>query len=260
MGKKIILCNCGSKLASPERLEDIAGFIRQTGASFVQISDLCGCTVTQKKETHDIFGTSDDFLIMACYPRAVGLLLKNCGADYPSDRIKHLNFRELDIDSIFVGISSFLEGEPQKGNFSELKSKTDWPSWFPLIDYARCTTCGQCADFCLFGVYQKIGDKVVVTNPQGCKNNCPACGRICPQTAIIFPKYDQGGAISGIDTIDEFMEQQRQHNDIDTILGSNIYEALETRKAKRRSIIRSEAMRKAMEERDTARWEMNGQD
>ena len=32
------------------------------------------------------------------------------------------------------------------------------------------------------------GDKVRVANPRACKNNCPACARVCPQLAIIFPK------------------------------------------------------------------------
>jgi ferredoxin len=37
---------------------------------------------------------------------------------------------------------------------------------------------------------------VAVTAPGNCKNNCPACARICPQMAIIFPKFKQG-PISG---------------------------------------------------------------
>ncbi|MEI6140083.1 MAG: 4Fe-4S binding protein [Mariniphaga sp.] len=255
MGKKVVFCNCGAKLISAERLEEIAEFLKQTGTVIVQISDLCGCSITRKKETYEIFGHDDEFLIIACYPRAVRLLLEDCGVVYSTDRFNHLNFRELDNPAILDRISAFLDSDVQKGIHSELHSNTEWPSWFPAIDYSRCTACGQCADFCLFGVYQKTDKRVVVINPQGCKNNCPACGRICPQTAIVFPKYDQGGAISGADTIDEIAEQQRQKHDVDTILGSNIYKALEMRKAKRQSIIRSEAMRKAIEERDIAKNE-----
>ena len=255
MGKKVIFCNCGAKLISPERLDEIAQYLKQMGIPFVQISDLCGCSVTRKKEIFEIFGPDGEFMIIACYPRAVRLLLENCGVNYSTERFKHLNFRELENPAIFETINAFLDGYSPKGEFTELQCDTEWPSWFPVIDYSRCTACGQCADFCLFGVYQKTDKRVIVTNPQGCKNNCPACGRICPQTAIVFPKYDQGGAISGADTIDEIAEQQRQKHDVDTILGSNIYKALELRKAKRQSIIRSEAMRKAMEERDMAKNE-----
>ena len=77
--------------------------------------------------------------------------------------------------------------------------------------------------------------------------------RTPPETAIIFPKYKQGGAISGSSSIDETAEHQRQSQDLKDILGSDIYKALEMRKAKRQSIIKSEAMKKALEERDKAK-------
>jgi NAD-dependent dihydropyrimidine dehydrogenase PreA subunit len=59
-----------------------------------------------------------------------------------------------------------------------------------VIDYDRCRNCKQCLNFCLFGVYQLSEEgKVEVRKPAGCKTNCPACARMCPQKAIIFPKY-----------------------------------------------------------------------
>jgi Pyruvate/2-oxoacid:ferredoxin oxidoreductase delta subunit len=64
----------------------------------------------------------------------------------------------------------------------------DWRPWYPVIDSQRCVQCKKCLGFCLFGVYAMEGDKVRVTNPRACKNNCPACARVCPQLAIIFPK------------------------------------------------------------------------
>lgn len=255
MSKKVIFCNCGAKLISTDRLNSISDYLQQTENEFVQISDLCGSSVSRKSETRELFVSVDQVLIIACYPRAVKLLLENCGIECNSLNISYLNFRELDNPGIFKSINSFLEEVTEKGNLSEIQCDTEWPSWFPMIDYARCTACGQCSDFCLFGVYEKIDNRVVVINPRGCKNNCPACGRICPQTAIVFPKYEHGGAIAGAETIDEIAEQQRQQHDIDTILGSNIYKALEMRKAKRQSIIRSESMRKALEEREKARGE-----
>ena len=89
-------------------------------------------------------------------------------------------------------------------------------------------------------------------NPKGCKSNCPACGRICPHTAIVFPKYEHGGAIAGAEAINEIEEQQRQQQDINSILGSDIYNSLERRKLKRQSIIRSSSMQSAIQERNKA--------
>ena len=252
MSKKVFFCNCGAKLIGTERIKAISEYLSKTGCLFVEISDLCGCTVNRKNETRELFLTVDEILIIACFPRAVKLLLENCGINHQSMNLNYINFRELSNDQIFAQINLFNNGQISDVSSSEFTSITEWPSWYPLIDYSRCTACGQCADFCLFGVYENIDNKVVVVNPQGCKNNCPACGRICPQTAIIFPKYEHQGAIAGSDTIDEIAEQQRQRQDIDTILGSNIYKALEMRKAKRQSIIRSTAMQQALTDRDKA--------
>ncbi|MCD6405162.1 MAG: 4Fe-4S binding protein, partial [Planctomycetes bacterium] len=71
-----------------------------------------------------------------------------------------------------------------------LEKDDPWVPWFPVIDYDRCINCKQCMNFCLFGTFSLSEDgTVVVSSPSSCKTNCPACGRICPQVAIMFPKY-----------------------------------------------------------------------
>ena len=62
--------------------------------------------------------------------------------------------------------------------------------WYPVIDYSRCTNCMECIDFCLFGVYgvDKL-DRIMVENQDQCKRGCPACSRVCPEHAIMFPDY-----------------------------------------------------------------------
>ncbi len=62
--------------------------------------------------------------------------------------------------------------------------------WYPVIDYSRCTNCMECLDFCLFGVYGVDAlDRLVVENQDNCKRGCPACSRVCPEHAIMFPDY-----------------------------------------------------------------------
>jgi Pyruvate/2-oxoacid:ferredoxin oxidoreductase delta subunit len=62
--------------------------------------------------------------------------------------------------------------------------------WYPVIDYSRCTNCMECLDFCLFGVYgvDKF-DRIAVEAQDNCKRGCPACSRVCPEQAIMFPDY-----------------------------------------------------------------------
>ena len=77
-------------------------------------------------------------------------------------------------------------------NGSKPKEITDTPDrrWYPVIDYSRCTNCMECIDFCLFGVYgvDQV-DRILVEHQDNCKRGCPACSRVCPEHAIIFPDY-----------------------------------------------------------------------
>ncbi|GAB4139048.1 MAG: ferredoxin family protein [Planctomycetaceae bacterium] len=71
--------------------------------------------------------------------------------------------------------------------------------WYPVIDYSRCTNCMECIDFCLFGVYGVDHQDVILVEQQdSCKKGCPACSRVCPENAIIFPGH-KSPAIAGAD-------------------------------------------------------------
>jgi len=71
--------------------------------------------------------------------------------------------------------------------------------WYPVIDYSRCTNCMECIDFCLFGVYGVDSlDRILVEEQDNCKKGCPACSRVCPENAIIFPGHKTPG-IAGSD-------------------------------------------------------------
>lgn len=83
------------------------------------------------------------------------------------------------------------EPAPSTPQFSaeELRKQPD-RRWYPVIDYSRCTNCMECLDFCLFGVYGvDQGDRLIVENQDNCKRGCPACSRVCPEHAIMFPDY-----------------------------------------------------------------------
>jgi NAD-dependent dihydropyrimidine dehydrogenase PreA subunit len=73
--------------------------------------------------------------------------------------------------------------------------------WYPVIDFSRCTNCMECIDFCLFGVYGVDGQEtILVEQPDNCRKGCPACSRVCPENAIIFPQH-KTPAIAGADMI-----------------------------------------------------------
>ncbi len=251
--KHIILCQCRGGRIGNEIYEAIDQQFQKMSAHITKLDDLCGLVASKGELLPEIFKEQPDALVIGCYPRTMKLLI----GQIPGDPVNTLSFRYLNLidsspEDALEQINSFCPYQTGNPEIREIREDTGWQSWFPVIDYSRCTSCSQCADFCLFGVYDKTLGKITVVNPKGCKDQCPACARICPATAIIFPKYKRGGAVGGSDDIDEKAELQRQTRDIESILGEDIYLALQKRKAKRQSIIKEEEMKKAFRERDNA--------
>jgi len=111
----------------------------------------------------------------------------------------------------------------------------DWKPWFPVIDYDRCTNCMQCLSFCLFGVYGvDESQKIQVQNNDNCKTNCPACSRVCPEAAIMFPKY-KAGPINGDVVSDSDLNREKMKVDISALLGGDVYSLLRDRSQKAQS-------------------------
>ena len=125
-----------------------------------------------------------------------------------------------------------------------------WKPWFPVIDYSRCTNCMQCLSFCLFDVYGVSADnKIQVQNNDNCKTNCPACSRVCPEVAIMFPKY-QGGPINGDEVSAADHGREKMKVDISSLLGGDIYAALKDRSIAAKSRFSKErSPDKALDER-----------
>ena len=104
-----------------------------------------------------------------------------------------------------------------------------WMPWFPVIDFDRCTNCMQCLSFCLFDVYGVDQDGTIqVRNESNCKTNCPACSRVCPEVAILFPKYKKG-PINGDQVRPEDVQAEAMKVDISALLGGDIYSSLRDR-------------------------------
>lgn len=135
-----------------------------------------------------------------------------------------------------------LQDDPQ-ANLALVREQTEardtrkpgqWKPWFPVIDYDRCTNCMQCLTFCLFGVYGvDTEQKIAVDNEDNCKTDCPACSRVCPEAAILFPKY-KAGPINGDVVKEEDLQREAMKVDISALLGGDIYAALKDRSTKAR--------------------------
>jgi Pyruvate/2-oxoacid:ferredoxin oxidoreductase delta subunit len=126
----------------------------------------------------------------------------------------------------------------------------DWKPWFPVIDYDRCTNCMQCLSFCLFGVYGvDEQNRIQAQNHDNCKTNCPACSRVCPEAAIMFPKY-KAGPINGDVVKESDLGREKMKVDISALLGGDVYSALRQRSdAAKARFSKERDEKKALQER-----------
>jgi Pyruvate/2-oxoacid:ferredoxin oxidoreductase delta subunit len=133
------------------------------------------------------------------------------------------------------GAEAAVETVERARGESQLEPPGTWKPWFPVIDYKRCTNCMQCLSFCLFDVYATSPEgKIQVRNQDNCKTDCPACSRVCPEVAIMFPKY-RHGPINGEEVSADDVRREAMKVDISALLGGDIYAALRDRSAKAKS-------------------------
>jgi Pyruvate/2-oxoacid:ferredoxin oxidoreductase delta subunit len=142
--------------------------------------------------------------------------------------IETITVSGLSADEVLGLVEQFREGQP-------MNEPGKWKPWFPVIDYDRCTNCMQCLSFCLFDVYGVDEEnRIQVQNNDNCKTNCPACSRVCPEVAIMFPKYS-GGPINGDKVNTQDLEREKMKVDISSLLGGDIYASLRNRSEQAKS-------------------------
>jgi Pyruvate/2-oxoacid:ferredoxin oxidoreductase delta subunit len=195
----ILFCNCVHYDVIPRSTrEQVLHSLSRRGTQIEAVADLCGLAADRDPRLQN-WAQASSLTIIACFPRAIRWLFHAAGTPLSEERTRLLNMRTQSAEEITAELMKddgllMIEGEsaPSAPNHqsSIINSKSDWVPWFPVIDYDRCVNCKQCMNFCLFGTYGLSADgRVQVVKPSGCKTNCPACARMCPRQAIIFPKY-----------------------------------------------------------------------
>ena len=221
---RIVYCHCAYWAALPaETKQAVLAGLTDSGVALEAVADLCGLAA-RRDPALERWAETPGLQIIACHPRAIRWLFAYAGAPLPAETAIH-NMRLDSAEAILArlhsaprdhtgggaraaaGLSGRAEssGQPHgragpavaHGNQDSAPRKPgDWVPWFPVVDYDRCKGCRQCVEFCLFGVYTVDGGTVRVAQPDHCKTGCPACARVCPHSAIIFPKF-KDGPISG---------------------------------------------------------------
>ncbi len=221
---KITICTCSSRtFISSEAVAKVAASAHQAGIDVELVSDLCELCQNKADAVHAIAATT----IVACHPRAVKGIMAYAG----EDSIDSLNLRSMSADEVLKALGlepaevSHAATEVWKPQMAKMPCRLGDDAWYPAIDKDLCAECGKCLEFCPFGVYEMVDDRIRVVRPHSCKNNCPACARTCPAGAIVFPKYERSPINGG-------EQQQEQAIKLDTkeIFAKTLRERLEQRK------------------------------
>jgi NAD-dependent dihydropyrimidine dehydrogenase PreA subunit len=206
----ITICACSSRsFISNDKVISIVSALKNNGYKVNIIDDLCRMVADEPEKAKQLAkGT-----IIACYARAVTSSFDAMSID--SSNI--LNMRSSSVQEILDNWQIVEVPDTKAPLYNEIKKEIESlpvadgkDAWYPVIDKSRCTNCGKCHDFCLFGVYTKKNDEIVVVQPHNCKNNCPACARMCPSRAIIFPKYEKSPINGGIEIEEEFSDEDKE--------------------------------------------------
>ncbi len=210
------------------------------------VEDFCAVAAKRDPRLEQLIAC-ERLIVVACHPRAVRWLFRWAGMPLDEAKAVFFDMRRQSAPEILAGLSeagtvalpSNVNSEPatcSTGVAADGQAADDWVPWFPVIDYDRCRQCRQCLSFCLFGVYAISPDnRVIVANPRGCKNNCPACSRICPEVAVMFPKLTEAEApLNGAEIGNEPDLKARAQINVREILGDDIHAALAGRQQEAR--------------------------
>lgn len=200
--------------------EVLAAHAGVSAASVARLENLAERALTKEPGLADFFGEGG---VVGCSrPRAARALLAFAGVSLP----EHVEWLALPFDR------------------EALKAEYGVP-WYPVIDQTRCVGCGACHDYCLFSVYERVGKKVRVAVPLNCKTGCPACSRICPEGALIFP-FCYEAEINGEDE----HPIRRSADVLAEVLGDDPMRLLAERR-KKKQLLDSEKFEKAEKDRVT---------
>lgn len=228
--QNIVICACASRsFISKVQVAELVATLQQAGYNVTIEADLCETAETDPARMRELVTGN---IIMGCYTRALRALADraDCAA------AKNINIRGRRVEQVLkeLNLDDAMNHDEEwqarrdtalaEINAFTVKVATD--AWYPILDYERCVDCGKCHDFCLFGVYSIEDGKVKVAQPQNCKNNCPACSRVCPAEAVIFPKYERS-PINGGSASEEGVIML----DMDTMYADALRARLEQRRA-----------------------------
>ncbi|WP_372751378.1 ATP-binding protein [Labilibaculum sp.] len=219
MGKHIFICGCEKDgKIEKKSVQKLKSALEERNIGYTYIEDMCGTILKNPNDLESLYN-AEDAIVFGCQARAIQNLVNNSGRKDEAHTTKYHHVDNENQEEVISQLESNTL-EPLKIKYSDA-----WKPWYPVIDYDRCNACRKCLNFCLFSVYSVEDDgTVVVSASANCKDMCPACARVCPQNAIIFPKHAEspidGGESDGSENEKTDILEQIQNDDVYSVLSA----------------------------------------
>ena len=233
---EVLVCQCARARVLPQAtVQATQRRLRTAGIPCLEVDDLCAWSARKDPRLRR-FANERASVVLACQPRAVRWLFAAAGVPLALERTQLVHLEDPAADELLKTMrldeGASPDVRPDGSPASPPEATRASQAWFPVIDFDRCTHCLQCLSFCLFGVFGISPDRrLEVENPKSCKPNCPACARVCPEAAIIFPQCPSP-AMNGSEIAPADVARETMKVDISTLLGGDVYDRLRARNRK----------------------------
>ena len=191
----LIMCHSGGDSDHDRLGEELSGALSARGLDVLLTPEFYHIPEDDEVWAQVAAGSAPLNVLCRMHPRPARWLLHRHGIELPEEAV--IDLRTVADADDALGRMALPEASATPGTVRRIPAAVA-ERWYPIIDRERCVNCGHCREFCIFGVYTLDGDgRVMATEPDKCKPGCPACARICPQSAIMFALHPDDAGIQG---------------------------------------------------------------
>lgn len=191
----LIMCHDGGDSNQDRLGEQLAAALAARGLDVLLTPHLYHIPERDEAWADIAADTAPRHVLCRMHPRPARWLLHRHGIDLPEDAI--IDLRTVTEADDVLQRMTLPETSSTPGAVRHVSAAVA-DRWYPIIDWECCINCGHCREFCIFGVYTLDTDgQVIIAEPDNCKPGCPACARICPRSAIMFPLHPDDAGIQG---------------------------------------------------------------
>ena len=161
--RSLTICACASRtFIDKDKVATIAAAAKKAGMKVELVADLCELCETKDKKVGEIAQTT----IIACHSRAVKSLIA-FAARQASESCQYIDLRSQSVEEVLellgIDAADSADAEEWRQQIADFPKKLGEDAWYPTLDKDACAECGKCLEFCPFGVYEMVNDRITVT-------------------------------------------------------------------------------------------------